>query len=349
MAEIKKKVLTNERLKTYDTKIKEKIAEDDTTTLDSAKSYTDTTTQAKVNELKNGQVKTNTDAITKLNGDVQVVGSVDQKIDTVKKELEGKIESGKYDDTALAGRVSKNETAIATLNGTGVGSVDKKVADAVAKIVADAPEAYNTLKEISDWISNHETSASGMNSQITTNKVEIAKVAALVGTLPDGTPAKTVIEYIDSKVGGVDFTAQIAAAKQEAISTAAGDATTKANKALADAKEYADGLSSNYATADQGAKADTALQKESITSGSINGSISVGGTNVSVKGLASAAYAETSQFDAAGTATTKVKELSDGQVTTNKNDITALKTKVETLETNSFEEITEDEILALFN
>lgn len=75
-----------------------------------------------------------------------------------------------YDDTALKGRVTATETAINTLNGTGAGSVKKQVADAVAGIVADAPEAYDTLKEISDWISTHASDASAMNSQINTNK-----------------------------------------------------------------------------------------------------------------------------------------------------------------------------------
>lgn len=79
-----------------------------------------------------------------------------------------------YDDTALKGRVTANETAINTLNGNGDGSVKKQVADAVAGIVADAPEAYDTLKEISDWISTHASDASAMNSQITTNKNAIA-------------------------------------------------------------------------------------------------------------------------------------------------------------------------------
>lgn len=79
-----------------------------------------------------------------------------------------------YDDTALKGRVAVTETAIDTLNGNGDGSVKKQVADAVAGIVADAPEAYDTLKEISDWISTHASDASSMNSQINTNKNAIA-------------------------------------------------------------------------------------------------------------------------------------------------------------------------------
>ena len=49
-------------------------------------------------------------------------------------------------------------------------------------------------------------------------------------------------------------------------------------------------IKSKFATATQGAKADTALQKEDIATGTANGSISVDGSNVPVKGLASAAY-----------------------------------------------------------
>ena len=61
--------------------------------------------------------------------------------------------------------------------------------------------------------------------------------------------------------------------------------------------------SSNYATAAQGTKADSALQKADITTGTTNGTISVKGSDVSVKGLGTAAYAATTAFDAAGAAT----------------------------------------------
>ena len=60
--------------------------------------------------------------------------------------------------------------------------------------------------------------------------------------------------------------------------------------------------SSAYATAAQGALANTALQKADITSGATQGTIAVKGTDVAVNGLKSAAYAETTAFDAAGAA-----------------------------------------------
>lgn len=100
------------------------------------------------------------------------VGTVPESKTVVQMIADAKADAT-YDDTALKGRVTATETAINTLNGNGDGSVKKQVADAVAGIVADAPEAYDTLKEISDWISTHASDASAMNSQINTNKTAI--------------------------------------------------------------------------------------------------------------------------------------------------------------------------------
>ena len=113
-------------------------------------------------------------------------------------------------------RARKNET-------------QKQVADAVASIVSDAPEAYDTLKEISDWISNHSSDAAAMNSQIQTNKTDIATLTALVGALPEGAASSTVVGYIAEAIGKAktELTSDIATAKSEAV---------------ASAKEYSDGL-----------------------------------------------------------------------------------------------------------
>ena len=51
--------------------------------------------------------------------------------------------------------------------------VTKEITDKVAEIVADAPEDFNTLKEMSDWIANHENDASAMNSAIQDDKSAI--------------------------------------------------------------------------------------------------------------------------------------------------------------------------------
>ena len=304
-----------------------------------------------VKALEDGQVKTNKEAIEKLDGDVDVEGSVKKQISDMATTLRQEIVASEYDDTALSGRVTANEKAIETLNGTGAGSVSKTVADAIAAIVAEAPESFDTLKEIADWIDGHEQDATGMNSSIKANKAAIDALTALVGQLPEGEDSKTVIDYIDKRVGAVDFSDAIATAKQEAITAAATDATTKANKAVADAKEYADNLAPNYATAVQGTKADSAVQKADVETGSVNGTIAVQGTDVAVKGLGSAAFTPSSDYEKAGA----VAALENGQVTTNKADIAknaadilTANTRIQALEDVKFTAITNDEIDAYF-
>lgn len=94
------------------------------------------------------------------------------------------------------------------------------------------------------------------------------------------------------------------------------DAVTKkhehANKTELD--KIADGDKAKWDTA--ATKAGTAVQ--SVASGSANGTISVDGDDVAVKGLDSAAYAKTTDFDASGaasTAETNAKSYADGLMT----------------------------------
>lgn len=137
----------------------------------------------------------------------------------------------------------------------------------------------------------------------------------------------TVKSYVDTAA---------ADAQSAAETTAAADAKTKADAALtaakayadtqdattlASAKKYADGLSGNYATAAQGAKADTALQKADISTGKTAGTITVKDSEVAVAGLGSAAYVATTAFDAAGAAAsalTQAKAYSDANLATAK-------------------------------
>lgn len=95
-------------------------------------------------------IKKNADAISVLNGTSAIDGSVDKKVADAINEFSTKISDdstvntfkelidyaaahqGEY--STLSGDVQKNTTAIATLNGDGAGSVNKKVADAIAAI-----------------------------------------------------------------------------------------------------------------------------------------------------------------------------------------------------------------------
>lgn len=186
-----------------------------------------------------------------------------------------------YDDSALAGRVSTIEgdylkdadkTAlqgnIDTVSGkvtTLIGSVegdDGKSArtiasEEVAKIVAGADASYDTLKEISDWISSHKGDASAMNSAI------IALEGIVDGIGGDGEKA-TVVAYVTDAIAALNIGDYAKAADLTAlasrvttaegkittlegqVATINGDATTAgsiakaAADALASAKAYTD-------------------------------------------------------------------------------------------------------------
>lgn len=134
--------------------------------------------------------------------------------------------------------------------------------------VGDA--AVDTLKEIQDYITSDGAAAATMTANITANANAISALDDKVGDIPEDATATDVVAYVQEVVGAEETRAtnaesglntrlaavesavgssgsvatDIATAKQEAIDsavvTAAADATTKANKALSDAKTYTD-------------------------------------------------------------------------------------------------------------
>lgn len=79
---------------------------------------------------------------------------------------------------------------------------DARITEKVAEIVADAPEDFDTLKEMSDWIASHESSAAAMNSAIQQNTTAIVgkvdKVAGKSLSTNDYTTAEK------TKLAGID-------------------------------------------------------------------------------------------------------------------------------------------------
>lgn len=143
------------------------------------KVYNDTDIKKEIADNK-ANIATNTSAIEAINNETTGI------LAEAKKYADSKV----YDDAAVKADIKKNTDAISTLNGTGEGSVTKAVADGIAKVVADAPEDFDTLKEIADWIANDTTGSAKMANDI----------AAVVGTDKgkDGTPKsmRTVAEEV---------------------------------------------------------------------------------------------------------------------------------------------------------
>lgn len=122
-----------------------------------------------------------------INGLASLIGSIPIDSETGEPEaasvmayiqkIADDIEAG-GDSSNLAARITANEQAIATLNGDAStnGSVAKQVSEAIAAIVANSPSDFDTLKEISDWISTHGTDAAAMNTAITDLQTAVASL-----------------------------------------------------------------------------------------------------------------------------------------------------------------------------
>lgn len=91
------------------------------------------------------------------------------------------------------------QQAIDILNGTGDGSVKYTIADAVATIVAQAPEDFDTLKEIADWIANDETGTLNLIQRVEKAETDIENLKPL-DVQPDWKQTdETAMDFIKNK------------------------------------------------------------------------------------------------------------------------------------------------------
>ena len=139
-------------------------------------------------------------------------------------------------------------------------------AEEVAKIVAGAPESYDTLKELADWLAEHETDAASMNSAIQGNKSDIAALKTLIGSIPEDADATDIVGYIAEAIADLNIDSY---------------ATTAAmNAALANKVDKADGkgLSTNdYTTAEKSKLSGIAANATKVEASATPGSIKITG------------------------------------------------------------------------
>lgn len=191
----------------------------DMDTLKGAKKYADE---------KAAAVQTEVDALEAK------VGTVPES-KTVVQMIEEAQEAATYDDTEIKSKVQANTDAIGVLNGgaTVEGSVKKTVADEIAKVVAGAPESFDTLKELSDWIATHGQDAAEMNSAI----VALQNILDGIGDTESGEKA-TVVAYVTDAIAALNIGDYATAAQLTAlagrVTTLEGASHTHANKELLD-------------------------------------------------------------------------------------------------------------------
>lgn len=139
-----------------------------------------------------------------------------------------------YDDTQVKADIKTNADAITKLNANSEteGSVDYKIAQAVAAIMENPDETMNSINELVTWINDHATDALELSNKVTANEQDIAALEGLVGTtavatqITDAIAAALKIDGVDKYALATDLTAAIAriAALETEIAKKANDA-----------------------------------------------------------------------------------------------------------------------------
>ena len=119
-------------------------------------------------------------------GDKEVSGSdiiIDDTLsDTSTNPVQNKAVKS-YVDNSLANIQSTLNSKANSADVYTKSETDTKITEKVAEIVAGAPADFDTLKEMSDWIANHEGSAAEMNAAINTNSTNIANLQSEIGNI----------------------------------------------------------------------------------------------------------------------------------------------------------------------
>lgn len=240
-----------------------------------------------------------------INGKFELLG--DSKVDLTNYATKEEVKTAKNEaiSTASADATSKANNAKNEAIEAAAADADTKAEKAKNDAIAAAGTAADG--KIAAAIGALDVTDAAVGGQYVSSvsekdgKITVTRAALPAATLVEGTENGTVkFNGEDVKVHGLGTAAF---AESSAFDTK-GAASAAQAEAIKQAKAYADGLASNYATAEQGGKADTALQQADVIEGTTQGAISVKGKAVKVHGLGDAAFKASTAFDAAGAATT---------------------------------------------
>lgn len=218
------------------------------------------------------------DIVTSMQGTVdgldERIGSTEKNVSDNADAIAAEKERAEGVEAGLRTDVNANKDALTKLNADAQteGSVQYQIAQAFAQLMENPDEAMNSIQELVSWAEDHAENAITLSNDVAANKAALAELKGLVGELPEGTQATDVIGYIQEAVAAEKARAEAAEKALQDKITALENANQALGTAAAKNVEF-------FATAEQGAKADTAVQ--SIVAGD-NGHVLVDGNDVKV-------------------------------------------------------------------
>ena len=92
-------------------------------------------------------------------------------------------------DSSISNTINNLNSSVKNINDrqttaeTAMDEIPQQISSAISELILDAPENLDTLKEISEWISDHADSAADMNNRINTNKNDISIANSSINSL----------------------------------------------------------------------------------------------------------------------------------------------------------------------
>lgn len=112
----------------------------------------------------------------------EINSGLQTSIDNIGTELNNKI-AQEIDDRLDGDQVLQDAIDLLNANSSTQGSVQYWIKQAIDAVIADAPEAFDTLKEIADWIAQDEHGTAALINRVAANEEAIAAINRAISEL----------------------------------------------------------------------------------------------------------------------------------------------------------------------
>lgn len=161
------------------------------------------------------QANTNKGAIANINSNLNGLATKQEVTDletSLNTNISKKVDQSAYDSkiSSIEGSVQGVTNAVGNVTanvnvlvGQDVNKSARTIAsEEVAKIIAEAPEAYDTLKEIADYIASDTSGAAELSNKVNQNIEDISKLREDLTT--ESTTRTSAISNINTSIGGLE-------------------------------------------------------------------------------------------------------------------------------------------------
>lgn len=187
---------------------------------------------------------------TDLNNLTTKVGTAEGKITTIEGEIDALQAAVGTGADGLATKVADLETAVGKINDETLPALENELRGGYESSMKDLNDA---IIAVGSKVDNNATEITGIKNAATTLTERVATAESEIDILQaHDTDYGTRIAAIETEIGGTNMTGTRIDVLEEDVNVLKGDGEGSVNKALADAKAYADDVKKAILTGDEG-------------------------------------------------------------------------------------------------